>query len=330
MKAIIIHRFGIPEVLEIAHDHPSPVVGANQVLLKVHAAGINPLDWKIRQGQLRFLLGADFPIVLGNDASGTIIEVGSAVTRFKAGDEVFCLLDAHAKPSWTGFAKSGAYAELAVTREDTLANKPRLMSLQEAASVPLAALTAYQTLRDRAKVKEGDKILINGASGGVGLFATQFAKMLGGKVTAVCSGKNQDMVLGLGADKVVNYKERRISELNEQYDIVYDVATTSSFSRCRNILTDNGVYISNIASPSGMFSTLLAPAMQIFGRKNRNGYAWVRPSGADLKVISQLIDEGKIRTVIDRAYPMEAIREAHTYSETGQARGKLVVNISSG
>lgn len=328
MKAIIIHRFGTPEVLELAHNHPNPVVGDNQVLLKVHAAGINPLDWKIRQGQLRFLLGADFPIILGNDASGVIVGVGSAVTRFKAGDEVFCLLDAHAKPSWNGFAKSGAYAELAVTREDTLANKPQSMSHQEAASVPLAALTAYQTLRDRVKVKEGDKILINGASGGVGLFATQFAKILGGNVTAVCSGRNQGMVLGLGADKVVNYKERRISDLDERYDIVYDVAATSSFSQCRNILTGNGVYISNIASPSAMLSTLLAPAMRIFGRNNRNGYAWVRPSGADLKEISQLIDEGKIRTVIDHVYPMEAIREAHTYSETGQARGKLVVNIS--
>ena len=147
MRAITINKFGASDVLELLTDFPDPSISSNQVLIKVHSAGINPLDWKIREGQLRFLLGSKFPMILGNDVSGTIVDVGSNVTNFKIGDEVLCLSDASPKKSLTGFAKSGAYAELAVTREDTLSYKPKTISHQEAASMPLAALTAYQALQ---------------------------------------------------------------------------------------------------------------------------------------------------------------------------------------
>ena len=168
MKAIVIKEFGSVDVLQYVDNYPQPVMADNQVLLKVYAAGINPLDWKIRQGQLKALLGSKFPLILGNDASGIVVAVGKLVRDFKVGDEVFCLLDANQRASWTGFAKSGAYAEYAVTRADTLAHKPKNITHQQAASIPLAALTAYQVLMHRAHIKQGDKVLINGASGGVG------------------------------------------------------------------------------------------------------------------------------------------------------------------
>ena len=203
MKAIVIKEFGSVDVLQYVDNYPQPVMADNQVLLKVYAAGINPLDWKIRQGQLKALLGSKFPLILGNDASGVVVAVGKLVRDFKVGDEVFCLLDANQRASWTGFAKSGAYAEYAVTRADTLAHKPKNITHQQAASIPLAALTAYQVLMHRAHIKQGDKVLINGASGGVGLFALQIAKALGANVTAICSERHHHLVLGLGANAAI-------------------------------------------------------------------------------------------------------------------------------
>ena len=331
MRAITIRRFGSPEVLEVVSDCPCPVPQANQVLLNVHAAGINPLDCKIREGKLRLLQGAKFPIILGNDASGIVSEVGSAVTNVKVGDEVFGFLDAYPRPSWTGFAKSGTYAELALTRADTLALKPRSISHREAASVPLAALTAYQILR-RIGIRAGDKILINGASGGVGIFAVQLAKVWGGVVTAVCSERNREMVASLGADRIVNYMEQPITALPETFDVIYDVVATTSFAECRHILARDGIFISNanLTNPLNMLTTWLFPVLQVVGVKQRTDYAWVKPSGADLEAIAQVIDRGRLRTIIDRVYAMKDIRKAHEYSESAHVRGKLVIDINAG
>ncbi len=325
MKAIVINHFGGSDALEVVSDFPSPSPAANQVLLKVYAAGINPLDWKICEGQLKFLLGARFPLILGNDAAGVITAVGGEVTRFKPGDEVFCLVDAASRPSRTGFARSGAYAELAVTREDTLARKPRSMSYREAASVPLAALTAYQSLVHKAGIKPGAAVLINGASGGTGIFAVQIAKALGGMVTATCSGGNHDLVAGLGADRLIDYREQSITALDDRFDIIYDAAAATSFARCRERLKATGVFISNLPNPRGMLAKISFPALRLFGIRKKNDFAWVKSSGNDLEVIRQMIDADKLRTVIDRTYRMEAIREAHDYSRSGRVRGKLVV-----
>ncbi len=329
MKAIVINQFGNPEVLELRSDTPPPSIQNNQVLIKVHSAGINPLDWKIRKGELRFLLGAKFPIILGNDVSGVIMDVGKSVKNYKIGDEVYCLLDASPKPSLTGFAISGAYAEIAVTREDTLSLKPHLMTHQEAASVPLAALTAYQTLRYKAKIKKGDKVLINGASGGVGIFATQIAKAAGGKVTAICSKRNQELVCSLGADATFDYKKQNITELIEKFNIIYDVAVNLSFSKCRKILAKNGVFISNLANPLNILSNTLYPAFKFMGFKKKNTFAWVKSSGEDLKTITKMIENGELRTVIDRIYSMDEIQEAHIYSQSGRVRGKIVIDINT-
>lgn len=327
MKAAIIRKFGTADCLEITPDFPRPVLQPNQVLMRVHAAGVNPLDWRIRRGDMRLFLGARFPMVLGNDASGVVEDIGSAVTTVRPGDAVFCMLDSFAAPSRRGFAGTGAYAEFAVTREDTLAPKPRNLSHEEAASVPLAALTALQTLRDRGKIEKGDRVLINGASGGVGIFAVQFARHFGATVTAVCGTRNKALVGELGADEVISYQERKLAGIDGSFDIVYDVAVTSSFPECRRLLAKNGIYISNIGGPASMLSTWLSPVLRLAGIENRNTFAWVRPSGSDLALIAGMLERGELRTVIDRVFPLDAVREAHAYSETGHACGKIVLSV---
>ncbi len=327
MKAIVINQFGGSEVLEVVSGHPAPSPGPRQVLIAIQAAGINPLDWKIREGQLRLLLGARFPIVLGHDVSGVVTAVGHEVTRFEPGDEVFGMLDDAPEPSRTGLARGGGYAEMAVTREDTLARKPQSLSHAQAASVPLAALTAYQVLCRKAAMRPGHEVLINGASGGTGIFAVQIAKALGGVVTAVCSAGNHERVAGLGADRLVDYRRQAITDLGHRFDIIYDAAAAASFAQCRPRLKTSGVFISNLPSASGMLSKMTAPLVRFLGGRPQNDFAWVKPAGEDLETIRQMIDAGRLRTVIDRTYAPEAIRAAHDYSQSGRVRGKLVIDF---
>ncbi|WLR42986.1 NAD(P)-dependent alcohol dehydrogenase [Bacillus carboniphilus] len=207
MRGVIIERYGNADVLMYTSNLAIPKVEENQVLIKNFAVSVNPLDWKIRNGNLKWVTGKRFPIVLGHDLSGTIVKVGSKVTKFQEGDQVFCMMDANQKFSKTGFAKSGAYAEYSVTREDTLSIKPASLSPINAASVPLAALTAYQAIVKKANLQEGQRILINGASGGVGMFAIQLAKVRGAHVTCVCSEENFPLVSKLGADECIDYKK---------------------------------------------------------------------------------------------------------------------------
>ncbi|MDD9892903.1 MAG: NAD(P)-dependent alcohol dehydrogenase [Gammaproteobacteria bacterium] len=329
MKAIVINKFGTADALEVVTNHPKPAILDNQVLIQVHAAGVNPLDYKARKGQLKALQGSNFPLVLGNDASGVVAAVGASVTQFKVGDEVFAFTDASAKPSWTGFAESGAYAEFAVTREDTLALKPKQMSHIEAASMPLAALTAYQALQ-KVGLKAGMNVLVNGASGGVGIFAVQLAKHAGCQVTGLCSERNFEMVKNLGADAVIDYKTSPIAALEEQYDVVYDVADTTSYMQCRHLLSPTGVYISNanLTKPLNMLSTWLFPLLGIFGLKQRTNFAWVTPSGKDLSAIAKIVDQGALHTVIDSSYEMTDASAAHQRCESGRVAGKVVIVIN--
>ena len=331
MKAIVIGRFGSPDVLELVSDYPRPKLQSNQVLIQVHVAGINPIDCKAREGQLRLLEGSKFPLILGNDASGVVVETGSSVTKFKAGDEVFGFLDSYPKPSWKGFAKSGAYAEFAATREDTLALKPANMSHIEAASVPLAALTAYQVFR-KTGVKAGMKMLINGASGGVGIFAVQLAKHVGCSVTALCSERNHDMVIGLGADHVIDYKKHPIASIQGSYDYIYDVAATTSYLQCRHLLSRTGIFVTNanLTAPFNMLTTWTLPLLSLIGVKQRTDFAWVKSSGKDLEAIAKIIDEGDVKTVIDRIFAMDNASAAHEHSESGRVQGKIIIDIRQG
>jgi NADPH:quinone reductase-like Zn-dependent oxidoreductase len=327
MKAVVIQEYGSADVLQIIDDFPKPKVGDNQALIQVHAAGVNPLDWKIRRGDLKFLLRSPFPLVLGNDVSGIVVQAGSAVRDFQPGDEVYAMVDGNSAPVRSGFAKCGAYAEFAVTRADTLAPKPPTLTHEEAASVPLAALTAWQALRQKAHIQPGQSILINGASGGVGIFAVQMAKKLGAAVTAVCSEANAGLVTNLGAGRVVDYRKFAVTELKQPFDIVYDVVAATSFAQCKHLLKKGGVFVTNIPSFGVMLSAATFPLRRFFGARKKQVAAWVRPVGKDLAEISALIAAGKLRTVIDTVYPLEEIRKAHAYSQSGRVKGKLVLKV---
>jgi len=323
VKAVIINKFGSADVLEIDNNYPVPSIKDNQVLINVKAAGINPLDWKIRKGMLQLILGSKFPIILGNDAAGIIVKRGKKVRNFNVGDQVFCMLDSNEKFSHNGFAKSGSYAEFAVTREDTLSLMPEKVTYEEAASFPLCCLTVYQVLVHKVCIKKGDKILINGASGGTGIYAIQIAKALGAIVTAVCSTKNIELIRKLGADYVVDYTKIDFLQLNEKFDFVYDVILGTTYGKCKKLLNNNGIFISNIANPF----VILFPFLKNFKLNKNRTYAWVEPSGKDLQKITEMIKTGHIKPVIDKVFSIEDIHKAHEYSETGRVVGKLIVKI---
>lgn len=324
MKAVVINQFGSPDVLELTKNHPEPTLSDNQVLIKVHAAGVNPLDLNIRKGKLKLILGSKFPIVLGNDASGIVVRCGTKVTKFREGDAVYGMVDSNPSFSHTGFAKSGSYAEYAVTREDTLALKPPSLSFEEAASLPLCSLTAYQTLVYKAQVKPGQKVLIHGASGGVGIFALQIAKNLGAEVYAVCSSQNVDLVKSFGADRIIDYRTVDVKRIHEKFDVVYDIALTLPYAHCKNLLTPKGIFISNLANP---INVLLFPIFEDMSFSKRKQFAWVRPTGADLSQINEWVEAGRIRTFIDKVYSLNEVRAAHDDLEARRTRGKLVIGM---
>ena len=327
MKAVVINGYGDRNTLELIDSLAVPQPAPNQVLIKVAAAAINPLDWKIRRGDLRFIMPGRFPLVLGNDVSGTIEAVGADVREFAVGDDVFCMLDTSPKPSSRGFARSGGYAEYAVTRADTLCLKPAGLPHVEAAAVPLAALTAYQALVKIARIKSGRQILINGASGGVGTFAVQMAKAWGAEVTAVCSGPNHDLVKNLGADQVLDYRKTDFIATGRRYDVVFDVAANRSFREYRASLGQKGIFITTIPNLFSMTYRLVHPLMKAIGRGEAFRHVWVKPSGKDLDAIRQMIEGKSLRPVVGKVYPLEAVREAHAAGEGNTTFGKIVIHL---
>jgi NADPH:quinone reductase-like Zn-dependent oxidoreductase len=323
MKAVVINSFGNPDVLELRKDISEPILSTNQVLINNKATSINPLDWKIRKGLLKVILGSKFPMILGNDVAGIITKCGANVTKYKVGDKVYCMSDSNNKFSNSGFAKSGAYSEYVATREDTLSLIPNGLTFAEAASLPLCCLTTFQVLVNKAKIHKGQKVLINGASGGVGVFAVQIAKYYGAIVTAVCSSKNMKIVKQIGADTVIDYKNVDWTKQNEKYDIIYDVVVGTTYKKCKKLLTENGLYISNVA-PLLYFVFPFLRNLKLFKKQI---FAWVEPSGHDLQKITNIVNNGCLKPVIDKTFSLEEIKIAHEYSESGRVVGKLVVTI---
>ncbi len=316
MKAVIINCYGSTDVLQYA-DVEQRQIKSEQMLVKVYATSVNPVDWKIRKGMLKLLTGNRFPIILGFDVSGEVVEVGARVTRFKPGDLIYARLS-----QVTG----GAYAEYAAVSEQVAAHKPTNMTHEQAAAVPLAAMTALQALRDEGQLQVGQKVLISGASGGVGTFAIQIAKVLGAaEVTAVCSSKNIELVQSLGADRVIDYAQQDFTKATLKYDIVFDVVGKRSLSECKNLLQPQGIYITTQPEPKNFlqsFLTLLIP-----GQKSK--VILLKSSGSDLAYLKEQIEAGKIRSVIDRTYPLSETAAAHAYSEKEHAIGKIVITTVS-
>jgi NADPH:quinone reductase-like Zn-dependent oxidoreductase len=313
MKAVVIRRYGGNEALEIK-DMPVPSPGPDDVLIKVHAASVNPVDWKVRYGHARIFTGGTFPKILGNECSGEIIETGKQVRKFKRGDQVI---------AYTGVRRLGAFAEYACAGEATTFPKPANLSFEEAACIPIAGLTALQALRDHGKIGPGKKVLINGASGGVGHFAVQIAKIFDAEVTAVSSGANADFVMDLGADRVIDYKRHDFTKDGERYDIIFDAVAKRSFRECKNVLTSDGVYVSTLPSLSVIVNQYITGSFT--SKKARS--MWVKPIASDMEWIKTHIEGNRIRIVIGKVYPLDQAKEALAYSESGRARGKIVLTL---
>ena len=319
MKAVLIRQFGPPDVMKI-EEVENPRISADQALVRVHYSSVNPVDWKIRNGSLRLLTGSKFPMRLGFDVAGEVIETGPSVTKFRKGDRVFGMLH---------YKQRGAYAEYACFDEDNIATIPESLDFKEAAAVPLAALTAYQALHYKGKIKSGEAVLVNGASGGVGSFAVQIGKAVGASVTGVCGSGNRDLVRSLGAEKVMDYREQDFAESNERHDIIFDAVGSRSFFAVRKSLKSSGRYITTLPNKSSdIISFFLTALLPPFYDRKKSTYINVRPSGSDLYGLSLLIKGEKVAPLIDRAFTLEEIADAHAYSETGHARGKIVIKIS--
>jgi NADPH:quinone reductase-like Zn-dependent oxidoreductase len=319
MKAIVIDGYGGSDRLRL-DERSDPRPEASEILVKVHAAAVNPVDWKIRRGALRLILRLRFPYIPGGDIAGEVIDVGTGVNRFKPGDAVVAFVD---------IKRGGGYAELAIVRESAAALKPRSLSFVEAASLPIAGCTALQALRDVGGLRKGGSSLINGGAGGVGHFAVQIAKALGASVAATCGTANVAFVESLGADSVIDYSRENFTRRPERYDMVFDAVAKSSFPACRHLLKPGGTYITTLPGPEILFWSAVQTAAGLFGRAKRAKFLMVRPEGADLAFLGQLSDQGRLRTTLGRTFPLERAREAQDESEQGHARGKIVLEVGS-
>jgi NADPH:quinone reductase-like Zn-dependent oxidoreductase len=313
MKAAVIDEFGPSSVLQI-RDMPKPAIGPEQILVEVHAASVNPIDWKIGAGLMGDRYGSEFPMVLGLDASGVVVEVGAEVTEFAVGDEVYARSD-------NGAGK--CYAEFVALNPRTVAPKPVGLSHVEAAAMPLAALTPLVGLRDCGQLKAGDRVLIIGASGGVGVFAVQIAKIMGADVTAVCSTGNIHLARELGADRVIDYTQADVLQTGQEYDIIYDTVGSQDAESARGALSDYGVYMTLVPVP-GIDFFIPGQTERVDGK----GYfvAWT-PHSADLRILSGWVEGGKLRPVIDSEYALDDIKQAHERSQSLRARGKIVMRV---
>lgn len=316
MKAAIYRSFGSPEVMGIKDVEQPTIKEQDRVLIRVHSASVNTLDYLYRKGYYptRIDNGLSKPKnpILGIDVAGTIEAVGNNVRKFKVGDHVFgsCF---------------GSHSEYVSPRESFLSHMPKNITFEEAAAIPCAAQTALQALRDVAKVKQGQRVLIYGASGGVGHFAVQLAKYFGAEVTAVCSTSNLEWVKDLGADYVLDYTKEDFKKNGIQYDIILDAVGKRTYFSCMNSLTEEGIYITeHLFSPRTQPLQLMIGS--ILGRKKAKTH-FTKPNDKDLEFLSGLVEEEKLKPVIEKCFPLEEIVEAHRHIESGRTKGKIVLRV---
>ncbi|MGB3052789.1 MAG: NAD(P)-dependent alcohol dehydrogenase [Polyangiales bacterium] len=311
MRAVLIDRYGGPEVLRQA-TVPRPVPTRGQVLVRTRYIGVNPKDVIVRKGKFQIATGKKFPLIVGHDIAGEVVEVGLGADLAK-GDLVYGMINDFA---------GRAYAEYAAVDCQQLAKAPTSIELAVAAAVPLAAQTALQALRDDAQLKAGQSVLINGASGGVGVFAVQIAKILGAQVTAVCSHRNVDLVTELGADRVIDYTKTELVELDERFDVVFDVFGNYRFDELKKLLSARGTYVNTIPS-----ARIFKDVARSFIRRKRAKLVIVKSKRDQLDWLRQQIDAGSLRVVVDRSFPLADAAEAHRFMETKRARGKVILEV---
>ena len=319
MKAIVYYNYGSPDVLK-CEEIEKPTAGDDEVLIKVRAASVNPADRLFRGTSyiVRILTGLRKPkdARLGRDVAGQVEAVGRNVTQFKPGDEVFG-------------ACRGAFAEYACTSESALVMKPENVTFEQAASVPVAALTALQGLRDKGQIQPGQKVLINGAAGGVGTFAVQIAKSFGADVTGVCSTRNVDMVRSIGADHVIDYTREDFTKRGQRYDVIFDCVGNHPLSACRHVLNPKGICVL-VGAPHKVWIVLIR-ALKALALSRFVSQKFVmfiaRRSKEDLTIMRDLMKTGKVTPVIDKHYRLSEVPDAIRYLEEGHARGKVVITL---
>ncbi len=318
MKAIVYSNYGSPDVVK-CEEIEKPTAGDNEVLIKVRAASVNPVDWHLMRGKpyvVRILAGLRKPkdTRLGVDAAGQVEAVGRNVTQFKPGDEVFG-------------ACRGAFAEYACAIEDRLALKPANISFEDGAAVPVAALTALQGLRDKGRIQRGRKVLVDGASGGVGTFAVQIAKSFGAEVTAVCSTRNVDTARSIGADQVIDYTREDFTQSGQRYDLIIAANAYHSIFDYRRALSQDGIYVMAGGGGVQMLQVMfLGPFLSLIGSKKMRFFI-AKINKKDLVLLKDLLEAGKVVPIIDRRYPLSDVAEALRYLEEGHAQGKVVITV---
>lgn len=332
MKAFIIDRYGKKELGRIA-ELPEPELRDDDVLIQIHAASVNQLDVKIRNGEFKPILPYRMPLVLGHDVAGTVVRVGPRVRRFKLGDEVYARPDDF---------RIGTFAEYIAVKEGSLAHKPANLSMEEAASIPLVALTAWQVLVETAELKKGQKVFIQAGSGGVGTIAIQLAKHLGAFVATTTSTGNVEWVKSLGADVVIDYRKQDFATELRDYDVVLNSLGDDELEKSLQVLKPGGHLISISGPPTPEFAAdqkLAWPLKQVLRLLSRSirkkakrlgihyTFVFMRASGSQLGEISSLIESGVIKPAVDRIFPFNSVAEAFAYVETGRAKGKVVIKV---
>jgi len=332
MKALVLNRYGKSDQTAFA-DMPRPKLKPDEILVRVHAAGLNPIDNAIPKGTFKPILRFQLPATMGSDLAGVVVEAGSRVTRFKPGDAVFAsIFD----------LGTGAFAEFAVVPEHAAALKPANLDFVQAASIPMVGLTSWQALKERAHLKPGQKVFIPAGAGGIGTFAIQLAKHLGAKVGTTTSTDNVDLVRSLGADEVIDYKKHEFENVLRDYDAVLGTVRGDAIEKSLRILKSGGVVVSLIGPPDAAFARARGMnffMMFVFGLLSRKiirharkrcieySFLFVHPDGRQLAEIGELVKAGRIRPVIDKVFPFDQTKDALAYLEKGRAKGKVVVQI---
>lgn len=332
MKAFVVTKYGSKDGVQLA-DMPVPELRADDVLVQIHAAGVNPLDFKVSKGEFKLILNYQLPHILGNELAGVVVEIGSKVQRFKPGDEVY------ARPAKD---RVGTFAEFIAICEDDLALKPKTLSMEEAASIPLVGLTAWQALIEKGNLKQGQKVLIHAGSGGVGSFAIQLAKHVGAFVATTTSTANVSWVKELGADIVIDYKKDDFEQVLQGYDLVLNSLDNQTLAKSLRVLKPGGKLISISGPPDpafaketglpwfvGLVIRLLSFRIRRSAKARDVSYSFLfmRADGKQLGEISSLLDSGFIRPIVDRVFPFEFTKEAMAYVESGRTKGKIVIKV---
>ena len=332
MKAFVLESYGANRALQLA-EVPEPQLRDDEVLVQVHAAGVNQLDSKIKDGQFKLILPYRLPLILGHDVAGVVVKAGPRVRQFKPGDEVYARTDDF---------RIGTFAEFVPVRESSLAPKPKGLTMEEAASIPLVGLTAWQVLVETARLARGQKVFIQAGSGGVGTFAIQLARHLGATVATTTSAANFDLVRGLGADVVIDYRTQDFEDVLHDYDVVLNSQDGKALGKSLRVLKGGAKLVSisgppdpafgrNIAAPAfvRLVMRLLSSGIRRRARSRGIDYSFVfmKADGGQLREITRLIEAGAIRPVVDKVFAFESTNEALAYAEAGHAKGKVVIKI---